>query len=60
MSETIVCISLTIPTPMIDCNVGKIGKTHPPRCPENAFSEDFALCFSQLLSNGVNGVNWLT
>ena len=42
---------------MIDCNLGKIGKTHPPRCPENAFSEDFALCFSQLLSNGVNGVN---
>ena len=39
---------------MIDCNLGKIGKIHPPRCPENAFPEVFPISFLHLLSNGVN------
>ena len=42
--------------PMIQCNLGKIWKTHSPRYPENTSPEVFCirLSFLHLLSNRVN------
>ena len=40
---------------MIDCNLGKIGKTDPPRCPH--LQKFVTLSFLHLVSNGLNGVN---
>ena len=41
----------------IQCNLGKIWKTHPPRCPENTFPEILCIKYLHLISNGPNGVN---
>ena len=38
---------------MIECNLGKLLKTDPPRCPKNTFPEVFGI----LIPNGLNGVN---
>ena len=47
------------PKPKIECCVGKIYKTHSPRCTENTFPEIFhiKLSFLHLISNGLNGIN---
>ena len=46
--------------PMIKCNLGKIWKTHPPRCSKNTYLEVFSIKFSflHLISNGLDGVNY--
>ena len=41
-------------TPMIECNFGRIEKTHAPRCPKIAFTDDF---LHKVVSNGIDGVN---
>ena len=41
---------------IVECNLEKIWKTHPPRCPKNTFPEVFHIKSSilQLISNGLN------
>ena len=39
---------------MIECNPGKIWKTHYPRWPKNLFPEVFCIKFLHLISNGLN------
>ena len=41
---------------MIECNLGKIWKTHPPRCPKNSIPEvlHIKISFLLLISNGLN------
>ena len=41
---------------MIECNLGKIWKTHPPRCPKNSIPEvlHIKISFLLLTSNGLN------
>ena len=41
----------------IQCNLEKIWKTHPPRCPKNTFPEILRIKCFHLISNGLNGVN---
>ena len=45
----------TLPT--IQCNLGKIWKTHPPRCPKNIFSEILHITLLHLILNRLNEVN---
>ena len=40
------CIGL----PMIECNLEKICKTYPPRCPNNTFPKVFYIKLSKLAS----------
>ena len=51
------------PTPLIiECTLGKIWKTHPPRCPKNRFLEVFHIKYFAftLISNGLSEVKlWL-
>ena len=43
---------------MIEYNLGKIWKTHAPRCPKNTFPQVFQITFFCILyQNGLNGVN---
>ena len=42
---------------MIECNLGKIWKTHPPRCPKISIPKvlHIKISFLLLISNGLNG-----
>ena len=50
----------SLPAPMIEYSLGKIWKTHPPRCSKNTYLEVFSIKFSflHLISNGLHRVNY--